>query len=289
MKSLLSVNADAKTVKGRKLGFLTGILYLAPLMIAGCKNVCPFASPGCTKACLYSAGRGRFTNVQSARIAKTKRFFDNRGTFLAGLVWSIEALVRKAKRESLTPCVRLNGTSDLPWESFLVSRDGFGLANLMSAFPKVQFYDYTKSSRRAMQHATGTAWPTNYHLTFSRSETNNDDCRAVLLAGGNVAVVFRDSSLPDSAFGFPVFSADESDLRFLDAGPGVAGLVAKGQAKRDASGFVVDTFSARYERGLDAAMRVAGPGEITPDPDVSSNVVLTGQALETYISHRFKK
>ena len=46
-KSLLSVSQDSKTVKGEKLGYLTGILYLAPHKISG-SNLCPHATPGCS-------------------------------------------------------------------------------------------------------------------------------------------------------------------------------------------------------------------------------------------------
>jgi hypothetical protein len=35
----------------------------------------------------------------------------------------------------------------------------------------LQFVDYTKSPKRAIEHAAGK-FPSNYHLTFSRSETN---------------------------------------------------------------------------------------------------------------------
>jgi len=55
--------------------------------------------------------------------------------------------------------------------------------------PDVQFYDYTKSTRRAIAHAFGDM-PANYHLTFSRSECNDRDALNVLARGGNVAVVF---------------------------------------------------------------------------------------------------
>ena len=48
-KNLLSINADSKTIKGLKKGYLTGILYLAPHKISG-SNLCPKASPGCAAA-----------------------------------------------------------------------------------------------------------------------------------------------------------------------------------------------------------------------------------------------
>ena len=62
---------NAKTVKGEKLNVLTGILYLAPAKLSG-YEVCPKRTEGCTAACLYTAGMGGFSNVQKARIAKTK-------------------------------------------------------------------------------------------------------------------------------------------------------------------------------------------------------------------------
>jgi len=244
--SLLSISADAKTVKGEKQGYLTGILYLAPHTIAGVGNMCADATEGCKAACLYSAGRGAFNSVQAARIAKTKRFKADRAGFMAELVKDIAALVRKAKRSGLIPVVRLNGTSDLPWENLHV--DGF---TLMATFPDVQFYDYTKSTRRAIAHAFGDM-PANYHLTFSRSECNDRDALNVLARGGNVAVVFstrKGDALPGFWQAYPVVNGDTSDLRFLDSKPTVAGraehgglvvgLYAKGKARRDRSGFVV--------------------------------------------------
>ena len=63
--------SNAKTVKGEKQGFLTGILYLKPYTSGGHKNVCPSATLGCISGCLNSAGRGRFDLVQNGRQRKT--------------------------------------------------------------------------------------------------------------------------------------------------------------------------------------------------------------------------
>jgi hypothetical protein len=41
---LLAVESDAKTIKGNKKGYLTGILYLAPSTEAGGRDLCPMAS-----------------------------------------------------------------------------------------------------------------------------------------------------------------------------------------------------------------------------------------------------
>jgi len=105
----------------------------------------------------------------------------------------------------------------------------------MEAFPDVQFYDYTKITKRAIKWAQGDM-PANYHLTFSASESNDTAVAQVAAAGGNVAVVF--DGMPNTYAGAPVVDGDASDLRFLDPDGVVVGLKAKGDAKKDDSGFV---------------------------------------------------
>ena len=76
-KKLLNIDNNAKTVKGQKAGYMTAILYLAPSTQSGFQ-VCPMASEGCKKACLYTAGHGAFNNVQQGRINKTRWFIQER-------------------------------------------------------------------------------------------------------------------------------------------------------------------------------------------------------------------
>jgi hypothetical protein len=225
---LLSVEGDAKTVKGSKVGWLTGILYLAPANTANRKvNLCPHASKGCKKACLNTSGRGRFDSIQEARIRKTLDFLHDRESFLEQLCEDIEKLERRAAGRGLRTTVRLNGTSDLAWETA-------GLGRIPQQYPHIQFYDYTKSVKRAIrQYAVD-----NYHLTFSRSEANDQEVKRVLKAGHNVAAVFK-GGLPDELYGFNVIDGDQHDLRFLDPEPTVIGLKAKGMARHDKSGFVI--------------------------------------------------
>lgn len=221
---LITVN-NRKTVKGEKMGWLTGILHLAPYNLSG-RNVCPFASAGCAKACLNTAGFGRYKNVQDARIDRTRLYFTQRAGFMAMLTLEIQALVRKGEREGMKVAIRLNGTSDLSVE----------LWGIMEQFPKVQFYDYVKVPARMIAYLKGQS-PVNYHLTFSRSETNEATAQLIASMGGNVAVVFK--TLPDRYLGKRVISGDDTDLRFLDPRGVVVGLTAKGRAKWDKSGFVV--------------------------------------------------
>ena len=238
-KNLLAVSTDAKTVKGQDKGVLTGILYFAPHTISG-HQVCPKASPECRAACLYTAGRGVYTKVQQARIAKTQWFFSERDSFMVRLVENIESLEAKAKKNKMVPAVRLNGTSDIAWEKISCVRDGKKYRNVMEAFPNINFYDYTKIIGRK----AALALP-NYHLTFSLSEENDSDAIKALAQGYNVAVVMnlkKSADKPATWGGFPVINGDETDIRFRDPKGGhIVALTAKGDARKmQVGGFIRD-------------------------------------------------
>jgi hypothetical protein len=221
---------NAKTIKGEKKGYRTFLIYLASAKISG-YQVCASSSEGCRIACLYSAGMGVFTNVQTSRVAKTVRYFTDRPAFLADMVKGIQSAVKSAARADMVAVFRLNGTSDIRFEHVPVMLGGVEYANVFEAFPYVTFYDYTKHANRVSSYA-------NYSLTLSRSETNEAACMSRLANGGNVAVVFS-GALPETWNGYTVVCGDTDDLRFLDPAGVVVGLRAKGKAKKDTSGFVV--------------------------------------------------
>jgi len=250
---LLNVENDPKTAKSVKFGYLTGVQYLAPEKLASEAlgkpiNLCAFASAGCATSCLNTAGRGVFTPVQQARINRTVLFHTDRSAYWKMLVKEIKALIRKAYKRNLLPVVRLNGTSDILWENQPVVIDGLKIAdNIMELFPTVQWMDYTKYpySKRPTE-----SLPTNYDLTFSRSESNESDVLDNLVNDRRVAVVFSSKptdSIPETytviADGqnarVPVIDGDLSDLRFLDPAGVVVHLYAKGKARKDTTGFVV--------------------------------------------------
>jgi hypothetical protein len=157
-----------------------------------------------------------------------------RKAYMRDMWRAIQAAMRQALKGALKLCIRPNGSTDIAWESI---RDESG-ATMMETFPDIQFTDYTKSFKRALAHAQGR-FPSNYHLTFSRSEANEAQCIEILRAGGNVAVVFS-GAFPAIWNGFPVINGDAHDLRHLDPAGHVVALTPKGnKAKRDASGFVV--------------------------------------------------
>jgi hypothetical protein len=228
----LLTTANAKIRKGEKIGFKTFGIHLAPASLSGF-NVCKDASAGCAASCLNTAGMGVFSNVQRARIEKTRLFFKDKAVFLSQLIKEITAAVKSAEKQNLTAVFRLNLTSDLPWEK--IKLNGKSVFDL---FPQVTFYDYTKSPERMTAFLAGEM-PKNYHLTFSKSETNGAIAESILKSGGNVAMVFR-KSLPSKWLGAEVVNGDETDLRFLDGAGKIVGLVEKGKAKKDESGFVIE-------------------------------------------------
>ena len=224
---------NSKTIKGEKYGWKTYGIHLSPNTVSG-YNVCFDATTGCIDACLDTSGRGAMPSVQTARTNKTKRFFEDRKGFLTDLWKEVKSAVKSATKKELKFCMRPNLTSDLPWES--IKHNG---QSLMEAFNPCRFYDYTKSLKRFTRFLNGEL-PENYHLTYSRSEERTDALVIALCkSGGNVAVVFRER-LPETWLGFEVLNGDENDLRFKDKKGCIVGLIEKGLAKKDETGFVVE-------------------------------------------------
>ena len=222
---ILGIDNNAKTVKGRKKQYSTAIIYLAPSNASGVINTCTSASRGCRAACLFTSGRGRMNPIREARINKTKFLVNEEEKFLRQLWKETSNHIKLSNKKGLIPCERLNGTSDLRWEDYKLEGQ-----NIFESFQDLQFYDYTKHLDRAVAFANGKL-PSNYHLTFSRSENTSDEQVAQLLGWGvNVAVVYG-KELPQTDFGgFEVINGDETDLRFADPIGKVVGLKYKPSA-----------------------------------------------------------
>lgn len=235
--NLLSISSDAKTSKGEKLGFLTGILYLAPYKTISIYNTCAMAAiAGCDNACLYTAGRGAYSSVQKARINKTEWYYQDKQGFMIQLIKNINSLIYKANKLGLTPLIRLNGTSDIKWENVGFTYNGKQYDNIMQLFPDLQFYDYTKIINR-------NNLPANYDLTFSYSGKPEfiKYVNKAIEKNMRIAVVFRDkNNLPNEFMGLSVVNGDNTDIRHLDNQGVVVALYAKGKAKKDNTGFVVN-------------------------------------------------
>ena len=205
-------------------------LTLAPAGLSG-YQLCPWRSPECESACLgKTAGRSRFSNVQEARIAKTKYLMQQPYEFFRQLYAELQAA---SVKHSFKFAFRSNVLSDIPWESIAPEIYDFAEWN----------YDYTKSFKRAMD---SLRHPSPVHLTLSYSGHNYEDCIMYLNAGGNVAVVFA-GDLPERCEQVPVINGDLSDARFLDpVGGYIVGLKAKGNINLDSPFVVRSSSTIRY-------------------------------------------
>ena len=251
--------ANPKIEKGTALGFHTVGLHLAPYHQSGFQ-VCAKATPGCAAGCLNTAGRGGLghteekpNSVQLARRRRTRLYFEDREAFMAALMIGMAKEIAKARKAELSPVFRLNLTSDIQWEKQSVTVDeeiatylshydvkvsSGEYENIMAVFAEYMFYDYTKHDPQVRKASE------NYRLTFSRAETfrNHSDMQKALEMGMNVAVVFstkKGQELPSEYLNRPVVDGDITDLRFLDPHGVIVGLRAKGKARNDQSGFVV--------------------------------------------------
>ena len=263
--NLLTINQDPKTIKGTKKGYITAIIYMSPAELSG-KNLCSFSTAGCREVCLNISGRGVFNYIQQSRFNRARYFITDKINFLNNLTLRISNFIAYAERKELTPVIRLNGTSDIPYENIkiklndlleykklnnnkhkkvftaFIQNNGIKESlNIMDIFPDVQFYDYTKFPLNKRPKAISQA---NYDLTFSRAENNEVNALDYMaLNGGRSAFVFS-HKLPTYYKGFKVIDADKTDLRFLEPKNVISGLIFKGTKKNLTaginSGFVIN-------------------------------------------------
>ena len=227
------VALSSKIAKSKILDTLTYILYLAPANLSG-YNVCPKATKECIALCLNESGHNRIdihkNIINNARIEKTKLFFQNREYFMRWLFDEIIAYKKLATKKGYKFSVRVNGTSDISPESFKLDK-----FTLLSLFPNIQFYDYTKVINRYNLLSKYK----NYHLTFSYSGKNWDECQIALKNNMNGAVVFE-QHIPKKYKGITVVNGDVTDLRYYDKKNVIVGL--KYKKVRNNKGMVNSSF-----------------------------------------------
>ena len=243
MGKLLS-NASTNPKTAKKLGTfkIEGVIqHLTPDRLAdGVHTVCPSSTPGCRATCLNTSGRGQVTGdlttnnlemymIHRSRIGKTRHWLYDKPDYLNKLYKELDNLENRAAKKGYRAVARLNGTSDIPWESW-IPMDEYD----------IQFYDYTKVYKRMLRCLKNKSWPWNYDLTFSYSEeTTKRQVNTIIRKGGNVAVVFR-KEIPRKFMGHKVITGMEHDFRYKDKKGRIVGLIARGRAKKDTTGFVVD-------------------------------------------------
>jgi hypothetical protein len=235
-KNLLSFN-NVKTMKGEKKGVKTFILYLSPFTLnSKGVNLCPMASNGCASACLFESGfGGLFEGVRNGRTEKTEFYLSNRIAFLDKLVSEITKIEAKYKNTEWDLAIRLNGTSDISFEKQITSNG----KTIFDTFSNIQFYDYTKNYTRFKK-----ALPSNYHLTFSRSEINEEIAMNLLSKGVNVSMVF--DKLPETYKGYKVVNGDEDDLTYLQPKGVIIGLKYKKNTSKGGKEKNIEAFKSGF-------------------------------------------
>lgn len=241
-----NVSSSSKIKKNAKvLNIDTYVLYLAPHSLSG-YNTCPMATKDCINGCLNTSGRAGMeinsgesneSNIINARIIKTKLFYEQRSFFFDLLIAEIKAAKNLSKIKGNDFAVRLNGTSDIPWNAY--KHNG---KTIFEHFPNIQFYDYTKVPNRFNNV------PENYHLTMSYTGYNWNACKDVLSKGYNVAAVFNivkwynektSIPLPVTFKGFPVIDGDVTDYRPFDAKGSIVALRFKRIADKEIAAKVI--------------------------------------------------
>ena len=229
VKNLLSKGSNAKINKNE---VTTYNLSLAPhTQNAKGINLCPKASKGCALACLFTAGRGKFTNVQQARINKTNYYLFDKQKFMDQLAKEINKIALKSTITNEKFALRLNTLSDVDFVYQLKKYADLDLLN-DDTYKNIIVYDYTAIIGKVKKYLG-----TRYHLTLSRKEDNEQDVMEALEMGGNVAIVFKE--LPKTYKGYTVVDGDKTDLEMTKYKNVVLGLKAKGDAKKDTTGFVI--------------------------------------------------
>jgi hypothetical protein len=215
-------DAVVKVLGGDKFRYAGLSLFPDDVLCAGSK------AAACQNPCLESSGRGNSPDVRDARKAKAAWFKSAPEAFLAQLRVELANFAKLCERQGLKPVVRLNVISDVDWTRYGIPQQ----------FPQIQFIDYTKIPARLKPGYL----PDNYRLIFSYSgvRTFAKSVAIALDTGAPVAVVFRGDVLPETFLGRDVIDGDRSDLLNAYADGMIVGLRAKGKAKKDTGGFVVD-------------------------------------------------
>ena len=221
---LINVNSSSKIAKGKKINLLTAILYLKPADMVSAKTLCAGAELfDCKKDCLESSGQLGMKTGDNAKIKRTILFLLRQNDFMETMRSEILAHQKTAERKKQKFAVRLNGTSDIDFSSFIES------------MPNITFYDYSKVFFRVKNNNLK-----NYDLTFSGSAKSEKvlsiTARAIksgfrTVLAMNTAETKGEYKLPNKLGLIPVINMDDTDARFLDDKSAIGVLARKGSNK----------------------------------------------------------
>lgn len=197
----LFTTSNPKTLKSQKVGWFEIILHLAPHTLSG-YNTCKWSTEGCRTLCLNSSGfSGRFDAIQNKRIERTKMLFEDTENFLKLLDAEITYYKAVAKQMKMKLLVRLNGTSDIQWDEYLLENKSLYERHLDTVF-----INYTK-------HLNYKAKTPNHFVVYSVQQDTIQKGLKILENGGTIAGVF--SKVPSSFMGWEITDGDEHDAIHL--------------------------------------------------------------------------
>jgi hypothetical protein len=250
-RPLLSANSKLRKLPGRAGRYRAIGLAMAPANYSG-KEMCPWRTDGCTKACNgFWSGMNVTISTRLALIGRALLWHHFRPLFESKLRTELFNFRKLCQKSGLIPAVRLNVSTDVVWERLL--------AAIFSDFPEIRFLDYTKALP-----VHRPKLPANYSLCHSFNEkTTTADVEAIVSTGRNIVIAFDSAyapsrglwgALPESVrfiddngrdFTLPVVNGDRHDLRLpeMDGRGVVVGLHGKsGRSRVEASiesGFMI--------------------------------------------------
>lgn len=287
----LDLNASAPETSG----YLQHIMYAAPANKANeairannerrtsrgessipLTNACVCSTPGCRKACLSGAGQLGLSAGTHAINVRTAFAAAHPDKFLTVLHGNLSSFQRRASRLGVNPVVRLNGTTDIRFDT-LPTADLFYRDYDRN---KIQFNEYTKHNTRgalsasdlAAENARFARTPNLYAIHSLNEHTTPERVRQLAGQGRNFAVpvdiseshpVFnehRSALMPHTTFSFgdeeyPTVNGYRHDMRFLDPQGGHAVIlpVKKLSGGREQ----VETGNEEFVRGI-SSLRYGG-------------------------------
>lgn len=226
-----AVGHSAKMAHSVEHHFDTYCVYLSAYNLSGLQVCNEQYSKNCKENCLVSSGQYRLSEhakenkVKKSRNTKSRLFFANRDVFMRLFCYELEKYKKIAEKNGNLFSVRINATSDLSPELFIVPDTD---QNIIQYYNDVQFYDYCKVIPRIEK--LHNKYP-NYFMVYSYdgSQMSKEFALKYLEMGGHVAVVFattKTGNLPKKWCGYDVCNGDLYDYRPIDPAP-ICGLAFK--------------------------------------------------------------
>ena len=205
--ALSILSTSTKWEKDKESLFVVAGVYLSPHKKGGFKlNLCPFAL-SCPSTCIDDTGKMSFHS--DSRVRRTLALYAYPSEWIASLIMEIRVLAFKCSLLGKELWIRLNGTSDIRWESIL---DLAGLVNEIQGLSG--FYDYSKFPFQERETSE------SYRLCYSYDEGKHAQDRALEYLRNDQAVAIVVSFKDYKAYRYDsrFVDGESNDFRFLDGG-----------------------------------------------------------------------